>query len=122
MIVYADAFEWVELPNTHGMATFADGGVLGSKPYAASGAYINKMGDYCARCRYDVRLKSGPDACPVNGLYWDFLIRHESLLGDNPRLRMPYANIARMSDAERAAIRTEGERTRRELGAMPRVS
>ena len=121
MIVYADAYEWVELPNTHGMATFADGGTLGSKPYAASGAYINKMGDYCSRCRYDVRLKSGPDACPFNRLYWDFLIRHESLLGDNPRLRMPYANIARMSDAERAAIRAEGERTRRELGATPRV-
>jgi deoxyribodipyrimidine photolyase-related protein len=119
MVVYADAYEWVELPNTHGMATFADGGIIGSKPYAASGAYINKMSDYCPRCRYDVRQRQGPDACPFNRLYWDFLLRHKGLLGDNPRLRMPYARIARMDDAERAAIRAEGERTRRELAATP---
>ena len=76
MIVYADAYQWVELPNVTGMILFADGGVLDSKPYAASGAYINKMSNYCKNCRYRVSKKNGPDACPFNYLYWDFLIRN----------------------------------------------
>jgi deoxyribodipyrimidine photolyase-related protein len=119
MVVFADAYEWVELPNTHGMATFADGGLIGSKPYAASGAYINRMSDYCPSCRYDVRLRKGPDACPFNRLYWDFLDRHEDLLRPNPRMDMPYRNLDRFSPRERIAIREEAERTRIELGAVP---
>jgi hypothetical protein len=77
LLVYADAFEWVELPNTHGMALFADGGVMASKPYAASGAYIDRMSDYCDGCAYDPDVKIGKNACPFNILYWDFLIRNE---------------------------------------------
>jgi deoxyribodipyrimidine photolyase-related protein len=116
MVVYIDAFEWVEAPNTHGMALFADGGVVGSKPYAASGAYINRMSDYCAGCAYDVRSRYGERACPFNVLYWDFLLRHRDRLGQNPRLAMPYRNLARMAE-EHDTIRREAEAVRRRLGA-----
>jgi deoxyribodipyrimidine photolyase-related protein len=102
LLVYADAFEWVELPNTHGMALFADGGVMASKPYAASGAYIDRMSDYCAGCRFKPEVKLGPKACPFNYLYWDFLIRNEATLKPNPRMAMPYRTLAKM-DAERRA-------------------
>ncbi len=102
LLVYADAFEWVELPNTHGMALFADGGVMASKPYAASGAYIDRMSDYCAGCRFKPDVKLGPKACPFNYLYWDFLIRNEAKLKGNPRMAMPYRTLAKM-DAERKA-------------------
>ncbi len=80
LAVYADAYEWVELPNTLGMSLFGDGGLLGSKPYAASGNYINKMSDYCKGCAYDVKLRTGPRACPFNYLYWDFLMRNRQKL------------------------------------------
>ncbi|MGN6277094.1 MAG: cryptochrome/photolyase family protein [Sphingomonas sp.] len=103
--VYADAYEWVELPNTLGMSQFGDGGLLGSKPYAASGAYISRMSDYCRRCRYDVRQRTGDDACPFNALYWDFLARNQGKLGDNPRLAMPYRSWERMADADQRALR-----------------
>lgn len=93
LAVYADAFEWVELPNTHGMVLFADGGLLASKPYAASGAYINRMSDYCSGCAYDVSEKSGPKACPFNYLYWAFLMRNEAELSGNPRMAMPYRTL-----------------------------
>lgn len=105
LAVYADAFEWVELPNTLGMSQFADGGLLGSKPYAASGNYINKMSDYCKGCRYDVKQKTGVGACPFNALYWDFLARNEAVLRDNPRLRQVYRTWDRMSDEKCAAYR-----------------
>jgi deoxyribodipyrimidine photolyase-related protein len=108
--VYADAYEWVELPNTLGMSQFADGGLLGSKPYAASGAYINRMSDYCASCRYDVKQRVGADACPFNALYWDFLARNERALGGNVRLAMPYRNWAKMAEDDRAAIRDQAAR------------
>jgi deoxyribodipyrimidine photolyase-related protein len=120
MAVYADAYEWVELPNTHGMATFADGGVMSSKPYAASGAYINRMSDYCSGCAYDVKDRLGEHACPFNALYWDFLIRHEALLKRNPRMAMPYRGLGAMPLGERAAIRVKAEATRRAFGAVPR--
>jgi deoxyribodipyrimidine photolyase-related protein len=110
LIVYADAFEWVELPNTHGMALHADGGLLGSKPYAASGAYIDRMSDYCAGCVYDAKTKLGPKACPFNYLYWHFLIVNESRLKANPRMAMPYRTLARMSDyRRRQTIQQAGE-------------
>ena len=104
--VYADAYEWVECPNTLGMILYGDGGLLGSKPYAASGNYIDRMSDYCGRCRYDVGKKMGePDACPFNALYWDFLARNEDTLRGNHRLRNPYATWDRMGDNRKAAIR-----------------
>lgn len=86
LAVYADAYEWVELPNTIGMSQYADGGLLASKPYAASGAYINRMSDYCRGCRYDVKAKDGERACPFNLLYWHFIARHRERLSRNPRM------------------------------------
>lgn len=104
LLVYADAFEWVELPNTHGMALFADGGVMASKPYAASGAYIDRMSDYCASCHFRPEVKLGPKACPFNYLYWDFLIRNEAKLKANPRMAMPYRTLAKMEPERKADI------------------
>ena len=119
MVVFADAFEWVELPNTHGMATFADGGIVGSKPYAASGAYINRMSNYCGSCRYDVKDRLGENACPFNALYWDFLDRNEPRLSGTGRLLMPYKTLSRMDPAERARIRAKADTTRLAMGATP---
>lgn len=104
--VYADAYEWVELPNTHGMAIWADGGVLGSKPYAASGAYINRMSNYCSGCKYKVRERTGEDACPFNYLYWDFMIRHEEIFRKNPRMGMVYRNLDKKEASEIERIRS----------------
>ena len=120
MVVYADAYEWVEAPNTHGMATFADGGIMGSKPYAASGAYINRMSDYCGACRYDVKDRLGEDACPFNALYWDFLNRNAETLARNPRMAMPYRSLARMDAAEVKRITAKAEALKAELGAVRR--
>jgi deoxyribodipyrimidine photolyase-related protein len=107
LAVYADAYEWVELPNTLGMSQFADGGLLGSKPYAASGAYINRMSDYCGKCRFDVKQRIGPDACPFNALYWDFIARNEKKLRSNMRMAMPYKNWERMADGDKIALRKQ---------------
>jgi deoxyribodipyrimidine photolyase-related protein len=96
LIVYADAHEGVELPNVTGMILFADGGYLGSKPYAASGSYINKMSNYCKNCEYKVEAKTGENACPFNYLYWDFLIRNYDKLKSNIRLAISYATLAKM--------------------------
>lgn len=102
--VYADAYEWVELPNVLGMVLFADGGEMASKPYAASGAYINRMSDYCQHCRYDVRRKTGSSACPFNYLYWDFIARNETQLKQNPRLGLAYRQLQQMQPEQRQAI------------------
>ena len=118
MTVFADAYEWVEMPNARGMATFADGGIVGSKPYAASGAYIKRMSDHCGGCRYDPAARTGEGACPFNALYWDFLIGNEARLGGNARMAMPYRNLARFSDAERAAITASAEAVRQRMGAV----
>ncbi|MDX2235759.1 MAG: cryptochrome/photolyase family protein [Hyphomonadaceae bacterium] len=112
LVVYADAFEWVELPNVHGMALFADGGVLASKPYAAGGAYINRMSDYCRGCRYDPARRTGEDACPFTTLYWDFLARHEARLKSNVRLAMPYRTLEKMAADDISAIRARAEAIR----------
>ena len=109
LAVYADAFEWVELPNTHGMALFADGGLFASKPYAASGAYINRMSDYCATCPFNPKKRSGPDACPFNLLYWNFLIENDGALRKNPRMAMAYRNLDRLDQTERTSIRNDAE-------------
>lgn len=97
LAVYTDAFEWVEMPNVTGMATFADGGVMASKPYASSGAYIHKMSNYCQHCHYNVKEKHGATACPFNYLYWDFLHRNGARLANNPRLAMPYRTLSKMA-------------------------
>lgn len=104
LAVYADAYEWVELPNTLGMALFADEGVLASKPYAASGKYIQRMSNYCKSCAYDVAETISPTACPFNALYWNFLERNQALLSGNARMQLSYQNWYRKSDDERAQI------------------
>jgi deoxyribodipyrimidine photolyase-related protein len=103
--VYADAYEWVEMPNTRGMALHADGGILGSKPYAASGAYINRMSDYCGDCYYDVKDGQGERGCPFNALYWDFIARHAEIFESNPRMAMPVRSWRKMPPAKAAALR-----------------
>lgn len=113
--VYADAFDWVELPNTHGMAIFADGGMLATKPYAASGAYINRMSNYCETCRYDVSEKNGEDACPFNYLYWNFLAEHRQKLSDNRRLAMPYRTLDKMPEHRLNAITEDSGRFLRQI-------
>ena len=110
LIVYADAYEWVEMPNVTGMILFADGGLLASKPYAAGGSYIQKMSNYCQQCRYRVTEKTGPDACPFNYLYWDFLARNRDYLQGNPRVGMMYKTYDRMTDAKQAAIQSDATR------------
>ena len=122
LAVYADAFEWVEMPNTLGMAVFADGGRMASKPYAASGAYIDKMSDFCGGCAYDVKVKTGPKACPFNYLYWAFLIRNEERLSGNPRLGMPYRTLAGWPDARKAALVAEADAFLDGLAAADKVS
>jgi len=107
LLVYADAYEWVELPNTHGMAIHADGGIMASKPYAASGAYINRMSDHCGSCRHDVKAATGPRACPFNYLYWDFMARHATRFAANPRMAMPLATLRKMPPEKLAALRGE---------------
>jgi deoxyribodipyrimidine photolyase-related protein len=116
LAVYADAYEWVELPNTLGMSQFGDGGMLASKPYASSGAYINRMSDYCSSCRFDVKQRTGPDACPFNALYWDFIARNEPKLRGNPRMAMPYKNWERMNDQDKSALRASAKQFLERLG------
>ena len=102
--VYVDAVEWVELPNTLGMSQFADGGLMASKPYAATGKYIQRQSDHCRGCRFDPAQRTGDTACPFTTLYWDFLARHEKLLSRNPRMALQVKNLARIAPAERQAI------------------
>lgn len=109
LIVYADAYEWVELPNVSGMILFADGGLLASKPYAASGAYIKKMSDYCKNCSYKVSLKTGEKACPFNYLYWDFLIRNENKLKNNQRMKLIYHRLATMEKEKIEMIQKDSQ-------------
>ncbi len=109
LAVYADALEWVEMPNTLGMAVFADGGQMASKPYAASGAYIDRMSDFCSGCAYNVKQKTGPKACPFNYLYWAFLIRQKDRLANNPRLAMPYRTLAGWPSERQKAILAEAD-------------
>lgn len=109
LAVYADAFEWVELPNTLGMALFADDGLMASKPYCASGKYIDRMSNYCKHCHYRVKEVIGERACPFNYLYWDFLIRHRTRFQSNPRMAMILKNLDRMPFAQQEAIVTEAQ-------------
>lgn len=104
LAVYVDAVEWVELPNTLGMSQYADGGVLGSKPYVASGKYIQRMSNYCAGCQFDPGDATTENACPFTTLYWDFLARHSDDLSDNQRMRFQFKNLERKSSGEKAAV------------------
>ena len=104
LAVYADAVEWVEAPNTIGMSQFADGGVVGSKPYVSSGAYIARMSDYCRGCAYDARARTGATACPFNLLYWHFLKRHRARFEGNPRMAVMYRNWDRMARGHREQV------------------
>ncbi len=109
LAVYIDAFEWVEMPNTHGMALFADEGTMATKPYAAGGRYINKMSDYCGNCRYDPTDPVGEDACPYSYLYWDFMIRNRDVLAANHRLRTVFHSLDRMDPNRVSKIRKNAE-------------
>ena len=104
LIVYADAYEWVEAPNTLGLSQYADGGLLASKPYAASGAYIDRMSDYCGACAYDVRAKAGARACPFNLLYWDFIARHRDRFARNPRMSQVVRAYDALTDTRKREI------------------
>lgn len=112
LAVYVDAIEWVELPNTLGMSQYADGGVMASKPYVATGKYIERMSNYCASCRYSPAQASGDRACPYTTLYWDFLQRHEQQLAANPRLSLQLRNLTRLDTAAREAIRRQADALR----------
>lgn len=114
LAIYVDAVEWVELPNVYGMSQFADGGLMASKPYIASGKYLQRMSNYCASCRYKPDQATGNDACPFTTLYWDFLMRHESAFANHPRLGQQIRNLRRLSEADKQAIRRQAAALRQE--------
>ncbi|MFN4299785.1 MAG: cryptochrome/photolyase family protein [Thermaurantimonas sp.] len=107
--IYIDAFEWVEITNTRGMSQFADGGIVGTKPYVSSANYISKMSNYCDSCHYNPRKRYGEGACPFNSLYWHFYDRHRKLLEKNPRIGMMYQSLDRMAENERQNILKQAE-------------
>ena len=104
LAVYVDAVEWVELPNTLGMSQYADGGLMGSKPYVATGKYIERMSPHCKGCRYDPAQRTGERACPFTTLYWDFLMRHEATLARNPRMALQVKNLTRLDATQRQQV------------------
>jgi deoxyribodipyrimidine photolyase-related protein len=116
--IYIDAFEWVELPNTLGMSQYADGGMLATKPYVSSAAYIDRMSDYCKGCHYDKKARTGERACPFNALYWDFFDRNRATLAGNHRLGMVYQQLKRMDGTALAALREQAESTRATLADL----
>ncbi len=112
LAMYVDAVEWVELPNTLGMSQFADGGIMASKPYIATGKYIQRMSNYCTGCRYNPAEKIGDIACPFTTLYWDYLMRHEAVLAKNPRMSLQVKNLAKLSEADKASIQHQAQNLR----------
>jgi len=116
--IYIDAIEWVEITNTRGMSQYADGGIVGTKPYVSSGNYINNMSDYCKKCPYDVKSKVGEKSCPFNSLYWDFLNRHELLLSKNPRMGNMYRTWNRFSDDDKEAILEQAKYFKKEVNKL----
>ncbi len=117
-IGYIDAYDWVVEPNVLGMGTFGDGGITATKPYVSGAAYINRMSDYCSRCRYNPKIALGDNACPFTALYWSFLEKHEPLLGRNPRMSMPYSTLRKKSPQERAALRQYAQRCVEDLAKV----
>ena len=122
LAVYVDAVEWVELPNTIGMALYADGGIMASKPYVATGKYIDRMSNYCKGCRFDPAQSVGDEACPFTTLYWDFLERHEPMLAKNQRMSLQVKNLARLTAEQRKAISARAAAIRAHGGAPPSAS
>jgi len=118
LAVYVDAVEWVELPNTIGMSQFADGGLMASKPYVATGKYIQRMSNYCKGCRFDPAQATGDKACPFTTLYWDFLERHADALRSNRRMQFQLKNLDRKSDEQRQQI-TQAAKDIRANGGQP---
>ena len=112
LAMFVDAVEWVEAPNTLGMSQHADGGLLASKPYAASGRYIQRMSNYCSQCRYNPDIAIGEDACPFTTLYWDFLQRHETRFAKHPRTALQWRNLSRLSHADKKTIRERAAQLR----------
>ena len=121
LLVYADAYEWVELPNVSSMILYADDGQLASKPYAASGSYINKMSNYCKSCEYNVKEKTGSQACPFNYLYWHFMHRNKEKLENNPRMAMVYRTFAKMDQQQVSFMLDDAEAFLEKLSANEKV-
>ncbi|MFP4057322.1 MAG: cryptochrome/photolyase family protein [Candidatus Brocadiia bacterium] len=117
LAVYVDAVEWVELPNVLGMSQFADGGLMATKPYAASGKYIQRMSNYCDACTYKPQARTGGDACPFTVFYWDFLLRHRERLSRNRRMALQVKNLERLDRAERRQVRKQADALRSRLVA-----
>ncbi len=118
LAVYVDAVEWVELPNTAGMALFANGGRFTSKPYVASGAYVKRMSNYCQGCRYEPETRLGPNACPLTTLYWNFLDQHEASFASNPRTALMVKNLQRMPLGDRVQLREKAQIMLENLDAL----
>lgn len=116
LAMYVDSMDWVTLPNTAGMVMFADGGVVGSKPYAATGKYLQRMSNYCGECTYDPAQRSGPEACPFTTLYWDFLLRQRARLASVPRMQPMWRNLDRLNPVELRRIARDAERLRKAWG------
>jgi deoxyribodipyrimidine photolyase-related protein len=116
--VYADAVEWVQITNTRGMSQFADGGIVGTKPYVSTANYIGKMSNYCSGCKYDAKQKTGDNACPFNALYWDFYIRNREKLANNPRIGMMYKTLDKMGVVEKKEISESAAYVRNHLNEL----
>ena len=116
--IYIDAFEWVELPNTLGMSQRADGGIIATKPYVSSAAYLQRMSDYCQGCVYNTKLKTGPRACPFNSLYWDFFARHADTLGSKHRLALVYRQWQKMPPEHQTALQAHAQQLRQQLDSL----
>lgn len=110
MELFIDAYDWVMVPNVYGMGLFADGGFFATKPYVSSGAYVHRMSNYCQSCRYDVKQRTGPKACPFNFLYWDFMLRHETEFRRNPRMATALMGLKKLSEEDRHAFQAEAKR------------
>lgn len=118
LAIYVDAVEWVELPNSLGMSQFADGGVMASKPYVATGKYVQRMSNYCSGCRFDPSKATGDHACPFTTLYWDYLVRHKKTLKSNNRMTMQLKNLDRKEPRELQAITRQATELRESLHSI----
>ncbi len=119
--MFVDGYDWVMVPNVIGMTLHADGGLVGTKPYAASANYINKMSDYCSRCTYDPKKTVGEEACPYNALYWDFMRRNERRFASNPRMSLPLRNWRAKPEADKSAIAARAKQLRERMQAHGRI-